>query len=415
MFAILRQRDFALLWAGGLISMAGNWVLFVALPFYIYTLTGSALATGTMFIAETLPALLFGSVAGVFADRWDRKRTLVIADLLRAILLFLLLTARSVDWVWVIYIVAFVQSAIGQFAGPAASALIPRLVGEQRLLAANSLNSLSTELTRLVGPPLGGALVGLLGLPSVVLLDSASFLISAAMIALVSVPPVPEKRHKHVQTAPPASIWMGVWRDLMAGLRLVQRERWITILFIVTGIAMFGSGMTNVLLVPFVNQVLHGGAQEFGWLVTAQGIGGLLGGLIIGQVGRRVAPARLIRLSAWAMGAIMLVIVNVPVLSLVLVLVALIGFPVMGFFITAPTLLQSGVNDQYRGRIFGAFSTTNALMMLGGLGLASLLGDRLGVVSTLNIVAVLYFLAGIVALALLGRTSNTHGVPAPRG
>jgi MFS family permease len=97
------------------------------------------------------------------------------------------------------------------------------------------------------------------------------------------------------------------------------------------------------------------------------------------------------------------------------VLVALIGFPVMGFFITAPTLLQSGVNDQYRGRIFGAFSTTNALMMLGGLGLASLLGDRLGVVSTLNIVAVLYFLAGIVALALLGRTSNTHGVPAPRG
>nr|MBA3944488.1 MFS transporter [Herpetosiphonaceae bacterium] len=82
MIATLRRRDFALVWLAGLISMMGNWVLYIALPIYIYQLTGSALATSAMFVAEMVPALLLGSVAGVFVDRWDRKRTMVVANLL---------------------------------------------------------------------------------------------------------------------------------------------------------------------------------------------------------------------------------------------------------------------------------------------------------------------------------------------
>src|SRR5919198_1112108 len=85
MIATLRQRNFALLWFAGLISLAGDWMLIVALPIYVYQLTGSTLATSTMFIAGRLPTLLFGSVAGVFVDRWDRKRTMVVANLLLAL------------------------------------------------------------------------------------------------------------------------------------------------------------------------------------------------------------------------------------------------------------------------------------------------------------------------------------------
>ena len=90
MLAILRQRNFALLWLGSLISFVGDWVLFIALPVYIYDLTGSALATGGMFIAQTAPRLLFGSIAGVFVDRWDRRRTMIVANLLSAAVLLLL-------------------------------------------------------------------------------------------------------------------------------------------------------------------------------------------------------------------------------------------------------------------------------------------------------------------------------------
>ena len=91
MLILLSQRNFALLWAGQLVSNLGDWLLWIALPFYVYERTGSALATGAMFIAQTLPPILFGSLAGIFVDRWDRKQTMMIADLARFFVILLLL------------------------------------------------------------------------------------------------------------------------------------------------------------------------------------------------------------------------------------------------------------------------------------------------------------------------------------
>ncbi|HEX5691379.1 MAG TPA: MFS transporter, partial [Roseiflexaceae bacterium] len=113
MFATLRQRNFLLLWLGGLISFAGDWVLIIALPVFVYDMTGSALATGAMFMAQTLPRLLFSSLAGVFVDRWDRKRTLVITNLVQAAVLPLLLLVHSPSQLWLLYLVAFGQTALG--------------------------------------------------------------------------------------------------------------------------------------------------------------------------------------------------------------------------------------------------------------------------------------------------------------
>src|ERR671938_1768072 len=133
MLATLRRRDFALVWLAGLISMMGDWVLFVALPIYVYQLTGSALATSVMFASQMVPALLLGSVAGVFVDRWDRKRTMVVANLLLAFGLLPLFAVRSAEWLWLVYLVGFVESAIVQFFKPAERALLPQLVAEEHL------------------------------------------------------------------------------------------------------------------------------------------------------------------------------------------------------------------------------------------------------------------------------------------
>ncbi len=191
MLKLLRQRNFSLLWVGQFISIIGDWVLFIALPFYTYSLTGSVLATGAMFIVSTLPRLVLGSVAGVFVDRWDRKRTMIVADVLRVLLILMLLFVRSRDWLWLIYVSAFLESVVSQFFNPAKSAIIPLLVGEKDLLAANSLNGLSDALTRLLGSALGGVLMGWLGFSSVVLLDAGSFLFSALMIVLIVMPARP--------------------------------------------------------------------------------------------------------------------------------------------------------------------------------------------------------------------------------
>ena len=188
MLAVFRQRNFGLLWVGQNISMVGDWVLFVALPFYIYALTGSTLATGIMFIVQTLPRLFFGSMAGVFVDRWNRKYTMVIVNLIQALILVPLFLVRSQDLIWIIYLRAFADSLVSPFFNPAQTAIIPMLVEEKDLAPANSLNSMSQELTRLIGPSLGGLLFGLLGIGSVITLDVISFLVSAALVALIVVP-----------------------------------------------------------------------------------------------------------------------------------------------------------------------------------------------------------------------------------
>src|SRR5207248_2834049 len=142
MLATLRQRNFVLLWLGGLISLIGDWVLIVGLPIYVYLLTHSVLALGITLLVSTIPNIVLGSIAGVFVDRWDRKRTMVITNLLLALALLPLLLVRTADRVWIVYLVAFVEACLEQFFSPAQNALLPALVEEAHLVQANSLNAL---------------------------------------------------------------------------------------------------------------------------------------------------------------------------------------------------------------------------------------------------------------------------------
>lgn len=218
MLATLRQPNFALLWTAGLVSQIGNWVLIAALPFYVYERTGSTLASGMIWIAYTLPGLLLGSVAGVFVDRWDRKRTMVVVNLLQAALMLVLLLMGSAEWLWLVYLVALLESALGQFFAPAENSLLPSLVGEERLLQANALNSLNNNLARVVGPSLGGALFGFFGLQAVVLVDSASFLVAGVLISLISSPAASRGADIGPTGDEAAGSLARVWREWIAGL-----------------------------------------------------------------------------------------------------------------------------------------------------------------------------------------------------
>jgi MFS family permease len=227
-FNVLLQRNFGLLWIGGLISAIGDWVLFIALPFYVFQMTGSALATGGLFIAQALPRVVLGSVAGVFVDRWDRRRTMIAADLLRTGLMLLLLFVHSIDSLWLVFAVGFLESAISQFFGPAKGALVPQLVGEQELLEANSLNAVSDNLPRLIGPSLGGLLMGIFGIASVVLVDSASYLLSAFTILAIVLPQTPSERAAAGPGAPPGTPTSTISRflaELKAGLVVIWHDR----------------------------------------------------------------------------------------------------------------------------------------------------------------------------------------------
>ena len=295
MLSILRQRNFALLWMGQLVSITGDYVLYAALPFYVYDRTGSALAAGGMFMTLTLPVLFFGTVAGVFADRWDRRRTMITSDLLRAGVLLFLLIVQDNDLLWLLYVVAFLDSSFGQFFQPAQNALLPHLVEKEKLLPANSLNSLSQNLARLVGPSLGGAFMAALGLTSVVLLDSATYLLSGLLIFFIRVPATPLSNGQDSASLA-GNARPGLWGDWVEGLALMKTHQVLRGLFLSTSFSMVGDGMFAGLLVVFVKDVLSGGSLEFGWILTARGVGGLAGTFLVGWLGSRLLPTRLIPL-----------------------------------------------------------------------------------------------------------------------
>jgi MFS family permease len=407
---VLRQRNFFLLWLGQLISIIGDWVLVIALPFYTYNLTGSALASGGMFIVSTLPRLLLGSVAGVFVDRWDRKRTMIVADLLRVFLTLMLFLVRSRDWLWLIYASAFLESVVSQFFNPAKSAVIPLLVNEKDLLTANSLNGLSDALTRLVGSALGGMLLTWLGFSFVVFFDSATFLFSALMIMFVIIPRHPFEPAAAGNAA--ASTRMAdYWRDWIAGLKLVKRERLLLTLFIVMGVALLGDSMVTVLIVPLVKNLMGGEAQLLGWLMAAEGIGGLLGGVLVGQFGKRIPPRLLSTVALVSAGLVIIALFTFPHSFLVYPLLGFVGLTATAWFTSAETLLQMGVSDQFRGRIFGTLGTTMALAGLIGMAFAGTMADRVGLVPVLSISASLYVISGLLAWIMLPRVSFSQLQP----
>jgi MFS family permease len=438
MLAVLRHRNFALLWLGQLVSQIGDMVLIIALPFYVYQLTGSLFQTGLMYIVETLPRILLGSLAGVFVDRWDRRWTMIAADLGRAGALLLLLLVRSPHDLWLIYTIACVQSTVSLFFAPALSATTPLVVAEHHLVAANALHSLSEALMRFIGPPLGGALFALAGLTCVVFVDSTSFLFSALMILLIVVPkptryiavspsaiPMasppgssigaeafaaattsdpPEGPYPGLEIRSDCSIgahWVQIWHEWLDGLRLVRERPTLLAIFVTLGIFALSGGLVAAPLIVFVREVMRGSALTLGWMAMAQGAGSLLGAALIGRATAIVRTAYLVGAPLVIAGCMVLLFVNIPMLAVALPSIALMGVFIVGFFVTTQTLIQLNVAEQYRGRVASALGTTTSLMGLLGMLLASTLGNRIGTVGLLDCSACLNLLAGCAAMVLL--------------
>lgn len=391
MIRLLRQRNFALLWLGGLISVAGDWVLYAALPFFVYERTGSTIATAGMIAAELGPSILVGSLAGVYVDRLDRRRLLVVTNLLQAAAVCTLLVVARGGPLWVVYAVAAAQSVLASFSQPAESALLPSLVGPDALLAANSLTALNNRIARLVGVPLGGLLLGLLGLVPVVLVDAASFAGAAVMVACVVAPP-------RVLTG--RSTVRGEWRE---GLAVIRRDRAIAVLFGVLGLMTFGGTMLDPLYVAWVRDVLHRGPQVYALLLTAHSVAGIAGSLVVGTFGARYAPRLLMGWTSIVAGAALIVKFDVPVLELTFALSLLGGATSVVAAIGVETVVQQTVREEFRGRVFAALGASGALCSLAGAVVGGVAARVVGITAMLNVAAALVVIAGVVVLRALRR------------
>ena len=406
MFSLLRRRDFALLWTASLISATGDWVLLIGLPIYVFQLTGSTLATSAMFVAELVPQIVFGSVAGVFVDRWDRKRTMVVANLVLTFAILPLALVRNADDVWIVYLVAFTESLVARFLRPAEGAMLPRLVQKDDLVAANALASFASNASRLVGPTLGGVIAGIYGLTAVAGFDSATFAIAALLVALVRTSGAPERSETKDASRIAAGRFRAFWREWVDGLSLVARSRTIRVLFALAALSSLGEGMMSVLFVVWITRVIGGTALELGWFMTAQAVGGLVGGIFVANLTRGAPPRRVLGLASIAFGSLDALLFVSPLVRpeivIGLVIIAVVGVTTVAFGAGFNAILQTSVEDAYRGRLLGAIFTTMALLRLASTVLAGVLGAFVSpIVLLVAFQAGSYVLLGVVALALL--------------
>ncbi|HET7049738.1 MAG TPA: MFS transporter [Solirubrobacteraceae bacterium] len=402
----LAQRGVRLLLGAGLISLSGDWVLRVGLAYYVYALTGSTVASAVMLLASFIPQIALSSLAGVFVDRWDPKRTMVVTNLALAGGLLPLLLVRHPRDVWLVYIVMAGEGAVQQFFTPAEQKMLPLVTNPPHRPTVNALYGQNRDASRLLGAALGGGLVAAGGLVPVVIADVASFLIAAAFCSVL---PVASAGRRVLLTPAIVSSVGGRIRELREewadGLRLSTRESVLRALLIFLAIVSVGEGVMGTLFAPFVRSVLHGTGADFGWINAAQAAGGIGGGLLAASLGSRLDPVAALPHSAIAFGAVDLILFLYPLVWPVVWPAAMLiaGAGVAGAFMltAAMTLMQEHTADRYRGRVFGALGAVEGVAIVAGTLTAGVLAHVLGIVAVLSVQGAGYVVAGILALALL--------------
>jgi MFS family permease len=406
---IFRNRSLGLLWTGQLLSGGGGWLLQVAVPVYVFHLTESAGDTALTVVAEILPLLLLGPVAGVFADRWPRRRIMIGSDLLCAGAVSLLMLASHPSQLWLVLLAIFAENCFSAFFSPAYQGVVPELVGRDRDLGvANAWSAAAGGAVRLTCAPLGGALYALAGFRLPVGIDAATYLASALLVSLIrtsrqgsigDAPPSALALAPHSGPLPasvplparvrPAASWAAGLRDvaadLRAGVTALRRDGVLTVLLIVSGLFLLGNGACSALLVPYVVSSLRVQAASIGELYSALGLGYLLSTYL----GRRAcASPRLRTAVVGLLGLLVLAfagLFNIRSFALALVFIGLMGLGGGSFLTLERTVMQRRAPDRVIGRISSTYSTVVMAATLAGALLASLVVPWIGRTATLDL------------------------------
>jgi DHA3 family macrolide efflux protein-like MFS transporter len=384
-----RNRDFCALWIGQLLSQIGDSFVLVAILLVINTLTDSPLALGVLAVVATLPQLFLGLVGGVFVDRLDRKLVMIVSDIIRGLAVLALLFIHRADQLYLLYIVAFVMATVGLFFNPARNAIIPNIVSSEILLTANALIQASQIIAVILGASIAGLVIGWLGPASAFVFDSFSFAVSAVTIATMTIPRMNSNSGK-IKTRV-------IWNQLVEGLLFIRRSSPLLHVMITTAVATLGFGAIMVLGIVYLKEVLGMGAEGFGFLYAFQGLGVVMGGVVIGRFTSNVRTNQVVGACMVILGLAIIAFAVVPSYPLVLVAVAIIGLSIVAARASLATLTQSLVPDEKRGRVGSAVAMVIGASSSASMILSGLFGDLIGVQAVFIAAGVITIVAGVAA------------------
>lgn len=343
------NRDFRYLWFSQVISLLGDWFNLIASAKLIEELSGSGLAFSGLFLARLLPPFVLGPVAGVLADRFDRRRIMIVSDLLRCLVVLGFLFVRTEQDIWLIYVLTTLQLSIGAFFEPTRSAVLPGLVSRQDVITANTLSGATWSSMLALGAAAGGAVTTLLGTTTAFMIDAATYLISAYLITRIAFPAIIEWE------APTATRTKG-WQTFVDGLQFLwQRPATLVVTFLKASSAIT-YGSIDIVQVSFASifPIWGNEAATLGLIYFVIGLGTGVGPILAQRFTKeRLWPMYWAILVAYGlMVAGYLLIGWGPLLAMILVgtFVRTIGTGIN--WVYSSSILQMSVPDNFLGRVF---------------------------------------------------------------
>ncbi|MGD8718198.1 MAG: MFS transporter [Candidatus Zixiibacteriota bacterium] len=357
-FRALRHRDYRLWWFSQMVSLTGTWVQLVAQNWLVYRLTGSPAMLGLVNFVSLVPSLPMSLWAGSLADRFDKRRIVLIAQttlfVQAAVLAVLTLTGQIQVWhVMVLALVAGLAQALDM---PSRQSYVIELVGKEDLTNAIALNSTIFNIARSAGPAVAGILVAALGEGLAFSINAVSFLPVIGALLIMSTSSVRRK----INSSP--------GRQIARGIKYAGKNTLVWVIISIVGVSAFFVMPYSVLMPVYAREVFGGGADIYGFLMTCAGLGALAGALVVASLGNRSRRGLILTVANVAFAGIVFSFAFVRAFWLAAALLVAAGFCFVMQNSLANTLIQVNVADRFRGRIMSIyFLVFMSSMRLGSL------------------------------------------------
>ncbi|GBF12597.1 MAG: MFS transporter [Tepidibacillus sp.] len=369
---LFRNRSVLLLLSSEVINSIGSTLTFFAMMAQVMHLTDRDLYIGMVMMMEITPAILFGFVAGIIADRFDRKKIMIVSNLLRAGIISLLLFS---DQLWQIYLIAFIDGIVANFFQPAKRALQPTLVKSEEYVTLNSLFSLTNSTMQIFRPAISGLVVAFLGAKMAYTVDVITFILAAGLTLGIKAPPFVEEKKERSQQ---------MWQDFKEGIRYIVNKTILKYIFIFQIFFTLVMSMQGALTFLYVEKYMaHGGNVEqiTGYLFSMIGIGGFMGAFLSKWMIERIGGIQLLLATTIFDGVMVVWFSWTDQLPIALFIWAFFGIIGAVSSVVIETLIQHQVPEDLRGRVYGVMGPlTGPISLLsigGGTTLSQWFGPRL--------------------------------------
>jgi len=409
---LIKTRDFGLLWWGQVTSQIGEGLNKVALLWFVYELTGSAMMIATVGLLQTIPPLVFGPLIGVYLDRLRKKPVMIWVDLIRTVLTFLIPALYGFGLLRLegLFVLIFLTSMVSTVFGPALVSAVPFFVRRSELVSANALIQGTNNIGILLGPAVSGILIALIGAQHVLYLNAATFFISALCL-------IPIRSNETVQQAPNIAASAGsVLSDLSVGFRFVFSDRSIVfVLVTISALYSLGTSAFVFVLPVYAKELLHVGPVQLGWLWSALGAGMLMASSWLALRRKNDVQSRMqILVRGTTMGG--LAVCTLSWLESPLVAAAFVTLVGAGAAVLNPVvwaLLQEVTPSHLMGRVLTTFSTGSMAAAMVGMSGFGWVADAIGPAESLIGLGLVLLLTAYVATHFAARqTANLQMVNA---